>query len=606
MNISQRLTISKLIVFGLILINIYPLISTGMAIDNPLSFGIPANDGTSIQCFIVDSATAGGKTIDIPIKIPQDTDTLEYDYFWVFLDIRDLQERSFNLYYYEINLNGSIVKMLGNKTYTVKGGDNEWHDGRFALIKIDQSNFLGFEQTDVIKMFWIEYKDVSFTFFHLTNPALVIVPIARGELTAQILTYVIMCFAFLVMASFFASKIKKQVNTWMEFDLATVLLAVTWMAGGFVLFALMSGSTSSDLARQAVQIPIITVEFVLSVILGLWIPSFFLEDIIELHVIKYDPMVDTKEVMRNFLYGKHAVDPKNQIKVGHEKIHVIKTPEGMRYYKNARSILEIIGNLIHGHTAIKNMEQCYRVKVSEPSLTAKKASGLSAPFRRIFKTHEVNTRDLPLVSVKINENLKQELNYDGLAFEKPVTGMGFHLKRSAQKREILFVKDFEWKKSVYDGTGVLNNLMKETKLLSLGFAGAILAIVVLAIFLRINTEIIGVVAFMLVFLLMIYWVYDYTKQYKFLDITPVSRSALEVIFDAKKIDKMESLTVQIANDFHSLKSKYNIDLAKEKAYVQIEYLKEWDKLIQGESELSDPPLTSTGKEKKKDEHKDKG
>ena len=606
MNISQKSNIRKLTIFGLILMNIYPLMSTGMGINNPLSFGIPAEDGTSIQVFIIDSASVGGKTIDIPVKIPQDSDTLEFDYFWVFLDIRDLQERSFSIYYYEISDNGTFVRMIANKTFTVKGGDNEWHDGRFALIRIDQSNFLGFEQTDVKKLFWIEYKNVAFSFFHLTNPALVIVPIARGELTAQILSYVFMCFAFLVMASFFASRVKKKVNTWMEFDMATVLLAITWMVGGFVLMALISGSSSDDLARQAVQIPIITVEFVLSVILGLWIPSFFLEDIVELHVIKYDPMVDTKEVMRNFLYGKHAVDPKNQIKVGHEKIHVIKTPDGMRYYKNARSIIEILGNLIHGHTAIKNMEQCYRVKVSEPSLTAKRSSGLSDSFRRIFKKHAVNTEELPLVAVDINENLKQDLNYDGLAFEKPVTGLGFHLKRSTQKREILFVKDFEWKKSVYDGSGVINNLMKETKLISLGFLAAILFIVVLAVFMRVNTEIIGVVAFVLVFLLLIYWVYDYTKQYKFLDITPVSRSALEVIFDAKKIDKMESLTVQIANDFHSLKSKYNIDLAKEKAYVQIEYLKEWDKLIQGESELSDPPLTPTGKEKKKDVVKDKG
>ena len=593
-----------LLVFGLMLFNFYPLISTARAVENPLSFGIPANDGTSIQAFITTTASASGKQVEIPLKIPQDTNVLEYDYFYVFLDIRDLDERTFSLYYYELLENESIGIMVANKTFTVKGGDNEWHDARFALIKIDQSNFLGFEQTDVKKLFWLEYKDVSFSFFHLTNPALVIVPIERGQYTAQILYYVFMCFGLLVMASFVSSRIKKNVNTWMEFDMATVLLVVTWMVGGFLIFTAISGSSSTDLARQAVQVPIITVEFVLSVILGLWIPSFFLEDIVELHVIKYNPLVDTKEVMRNFLHGKHAVDPKNQIMVGYEKIHVIKTSKGYRYYKNARSIVEIIGNVLHGHTAIRNMEQCYRVGVSEPTITAKRKSGLSHQFRRVFAKQQRDNVIYQLIRALPDLDTRLILNYDGECYKREVAGLGFHLKKSDQKAELLFVKDYEWKKSVYDGSGILNNLMKETKIVSLISLFLIIVVALLAIFLRVNLEVIGLLIFVFFLLLILYWLYDYTKQYKFLDITPVSRSALEVIFDAKKIDKMETLTVQIANDFHRLKSKYNIDLAKEKAYVQIDYLKEWDKLLQGESELREAILTPQGKEKKKNEPKD--
>jgi hypothetical protein len=590
--------ISRLvIVFGLILINFYPLISIG-AVDNPMSFGIPANDGTSIQCFVSVEASVSGKQISIPLKIPQDTDTLEYDFFWVFLDIRDLEERTFSVYYYELADNGSINKMLGNKTFTVKGGQNEWHDSRFALLKIDQSNYIEFEQTDTQKMFWVEYKDVSFTFFHLTNPALVIVPISRGELTSQVLMYVIMCFFMLVMAAFASSKIKSRVNTWMDFDLATVLLLITWMFGGFLVYATAAGISTSEITRQAVQIPIIVVEFILAILLGLWIPSFFLEDIVELHVVKYDPMVDTKEVMKNFLYGKHAVDPKNQILVGYEKLHVFKTPEGMRFYKNARSLIEILGNLIHGHTAIRNLEQCYRVSITESATTLKKSQGLNQRFHRVYKDQEEKRK-------KIDPHIIQDLNYHGQITAKESSNLGFHLKRSDQKAELLFVRDFEWKKSLYDGAGVINNLLKESKIVSGAIIGSMLVIIILAMFLRVNVQFIGIIGFIFVFMLILYWLYDYTKQYKFLDITPVSRSALEVIFDAKKIDKMESLTVQIANDFHTLKSKYNIDLAKEKAYVQIEYLKEWDKLMQGESELGDPPYTPTGKEKKKSESKDK-
>ena len=66
--------ISRLcVIFGLILINFYPLISIG-AVDNPMSFGIPADDGTSIQCFISVEASVSGRKVSIPLKIPQDTD----------------------------------------------------------------------------------------------------------------------------------------------------------------------------------------------------------------------------------------------------------------------------------------------------------------------------------------------------------------------------------------------------------------------------------------------------------------------------------------------------------------------------------------------------
>ena len=98
-NTSQRSNISRFLIVGLVFLNFYPLISLAKAVDNPMSFGIPANDGTSIQAFVTTSATVNGKKVEIPLKIPQDTDTLEYDYFYVFIDIRDLEERTFSLYF---------------------------------------------------------------------------------------------------------------------------------------------------------------------------------------------------------------------------------------------------------------------------------------------------------------------------------------------------------------------------------------------------------------------------------------------------------------------------------------------------------------------------
>lgn len=137
-------------------------------------WGVVADDGSAIQPFIT------SKTLNRDYRIPQDEDTLDIDYFYVYLEWRGAStNREFILQLYErkereIIVSGETTKEDYWDLYAetivlmIKGG-NEWNDPRFALKKIDNSVLSDFKKSERKEKIVILYRDLELTFYHKTS-----------------------------------------------------------------------------------------------------------------------------------------------------------------------------------------------------------------------------------------------------------------------------------------------------------------------------------------------------------------------------------------------------------------------------------------------------
>ena len=552
--------IRKLSILVLILFPFFPLMVKGTDPDNPRQFGYSSNDGSAIQCFIVEEIALASRNRKINVLIPQEESTLEYDYFWLYLYIPDGLERIVEFNYFEKDSDkDSGWRLLESDNISFIGRTNPWGDPQMVMIKFDSSYLSSFTQTDIKRMFVINYNEISFSFIHHTNPALVIQPIQRGEFTGTIFFYVFISFMLFTGSVFVSSRVKNREGTWMEFDLTSVMLISTWLLVFSTLFMFLQGATESDILRQAVQIPVITVSFIMCVLLGLWVPSFFTEELTEVHIIKYDPLVNLKELVRSLLFGTQIEKPEKLIEVGHERLHLVKSPHGRKYYENARSAVQILGSIIHGATALVNAEKTYNVEVTIPSET----DDLS--YRQRFKRW-------------LRRYLGEIIADDDF---------GFHLRNSERKKELIFVKEFEWKKTTYEGDGYLNNIIRDRKIVSLIFVSALLGIFVLFTLARVNIETIGVMAVILSMLYLGYYIFDYTRQYRYLSITPISRNVIELIIDSNRMETLEKAAqdriTQLIND----KDALGQELVIQEAIYEGKRIAEWEMLMAGSEASSE-------------------
>jgi hypothetical protein len=165
--------------------------------------------------------------------------------------------------------------------------------------------------------------------------------------------------------------------------------------------------------------------------------------------------------------------------------------------------------------------------------------------------------------------------------------LGYHLRRSHQKMELVFVEDFEWKKSTYEGEGILNNLLYNTRLMTLAFLGGFMLLFIMFTIVRVSVDVIGVFAFIFSIFIIIYLMYDYSKKYQYLELKPLSRSALESIYDADRVEEMEDLLINTADKYRKLKNSFTIALADSKANDEIAYFEEWNELLQGTGEFNE-------------------
>jgi hypothetical protein len=552
--------IGKIVILSLILFPFYPLMVKGADPDNPRQFGYGAEDGSAIQCFVVEEVALATQDRKINVLIPQEEPLLEYDFFWLYIYIPEGGERIVEFSYYEEDIEKiSGWKLLDAENISFTGRMNVWGDPFMVMIKFDSSYLSSFTQTDIRRRFDVKYLDVEFSFEHLTNPALVIEPIQRGELTGTIFFYVFISLMLFTGSVFVSSRVKNREGTWMEFDLTSVLLISTWLLVGSILFMFLQGATESDIIRQAVQIPVITVSFIFCVILGLWIPSFFTEELTEVHIIKYDPLVDVTDLVRSLLFGSKIEKPEKLIEIGHERLHLVKSPMGRKYYENARSFVQILGSIIHGATALINAEKCYSVEVTVPSETD------DLTYRQRFKR---------LIKRYLGEKLADD-------------DFGFHLRNSEMKKELIFVKEFEWKKSTYKGTGLLNNIIRDRKIVSLLFVVGLLLMFVLFTVLKVNIETIGLFAFIFSMMYIGYYIYDYTRQYRYLSLTPISRNVIELIIDSKRAEIMEEAAQDRIASLINERDQLGQKLITQEAIYEGKRIAEWENLLSGSEEASE-------------------
>jgi len=137
-------------------------------------WGIVADDGSAIQPFIT------SRTLGRDYRIPQDEDTLDSDYFYIYLEWRGSQtSREFIFQLYERKERDIII---GDKTEREKywdlyaetiipmiRGANEWGDPRFALKKIDNSALADFQKADSKEKLVILYRNLEIAFYHKTS-----------------------------------------------------------------------------------------------------------------------------------------------------------------------------------------------------------------------------------------------------------------------------------------------------------------------------------------------------------------------------------------------------------------------------------------------------
>lgn len=492
--------------------------------ENPYSFGIPADDGTTIQVYYEEEFIIAGKDRVVKIKIPQDKKLLEYDYFYVLIDVRDGVDRHFQVEYYEYNSSTNITgQLLLKKLFTLGGGDNEWNDQRFGHMRIDESNFYEFTQTDVKRVFVIKYKDLEIMFDHQTNPFLVKELVSRGERTAEALYYGILTLAYMVISLFLASRIRNKLAAWVGFDFTTVALVISWGTLGLLGIAIIEGMTQYDVMRQTTQIPVPTILFFISVLFSLWITTFFTIRATTLHVIKYEPRVDTTTIIKNYIFGNATKDPKKFIGVGYQKLDVVKTEYGKNYYENSKSLVQLFGAALHGATALISTGKIFTLEVNLQARDEYKKTFLE----------------------KIRHKVREKIG-----------DLGLYLTESHQKEELLFVTDFRWKKSQSNPNFWLNKIIDNPWLTTALFLGVTLAITFALSMAGRAFDVITFFWFIIALVYIVYVIFNHTKKYRYLEVDPLPRSALELIYDSARVFESERI---ISTELTKLKDR-NVEL----------------------------------------------
>jgi hypothetical protein len=255
-------------------------------VESFVPWGIPADDGSSIQPFIT------SKTTRQDFRIPQDmgnreSKPLTQDYFWVYLDWDGSQTvREFILQLYH---KVEIEIIVGDESKTITDwevyaevtveivrGYNEWQDMRFGLKKIDNNVFSDLTKADRVEKVVLLYRNLELEFYHKTSEAEVeqTKTLQQWNIEAWIL---IGWTFFLSLIAGASSKSILRKATYVP-DLPPFyfwLLVALLLLSSTVIFLLISGENLDDIMRIVVLIPAPVLSVLFSLYFAFWLAAKF-------------------------------------------------------------------------------------------------------------------------------------------------------------------------------------------------------------------------------------------------------------------------------------------------------------------------------------------
>jgi len=485
-------------------------------------FGQPSIDGSAIQVFYTEDNKCSGRIRDI--RIPQDSDFLDWDYFCLYVAIPDdsprfvivdfFEPETISIERYDDNAQAYISvnittfsKLISSTNITLYRGQNEFNDRRFALLKVTSNQINGFLASDIERLFVVKYNELSpIEFKHQTSFDKVPITQTRGDINSLILAQI----GFLVISIFVSVIASRWVyfkvgNIFPNFSVSTLLLLVTWFI--FIMFAYVYVQTNS-VSETVRQLSIFRPEIVSLLIAGymfLWLPAQYRPKTLgESLLIALDiPFVSAKDIKDTATKGdlrqSEIMSLLKYPKSKRKKLYSYIDKDGKKQYaKNPDSYLDLISRLLFG--------------------------GLKLDFDKTLIIPDVNGKD-----------------------------------------ELIFVFNYKETPSKF--------ITKDQKqMVYLGTIAGILISIPLAIFFW--NAIIILTATLILFLIVFYAYMNITTKYAY-DLTKCSRNVLSAMYDAKTVKALD-------NELDILLHE-NMQLEREKMLSVTEAKGEW--MFDWENEL---------------------
>ncbi|MEW5821821.1 MAG: hypothetical protein AB1782_16625 [Cyanobacteriota bacterium] len=374
----------KLLLFLVCLsfVSVSVIASTETNRDNPVD-GTVADDWTSIQLYYELDSTHR-------VKIPQETTMLPKEdlimIFFVYPHHTNNYTVKFTMYELETKIisytnekNELVTKNVTDftrvvSTYnvTVRSGQNEWNDPRFAYVRITSTSWADLQPEDRKTLIVCSYRNVMIKFHHKTDYALVPITITRGEANLNAFYYIMLLLIVVTGSVAFSSMLYFKVgNYWPRPNIAIVVLLIGYFLGAIFIMTLLEANQSLyETQRRMLSFTVIPLEAIIGVIGGwffLFIPGQFRPKTLgeSLLISVNIPYYSARQMYENIRKG--VVDPNVEDLLKDQsckKLILYKyiDKHGRKQYaRNPNSYLDLISRLLFGGIKI-NTEQTIVLK----------------------------------------------------------------------------------------------------------------------------------------------------------------------------------------------------------------------------------------------------
>ncbi|OLS19119.1 MAG: hypothetical protein HeimC3_47300 [Candidatus Heimdallarchaeota archaeon LC_3] len=413
--------------------------------------GIQAEDGTAIQIF--------RPTSNRDFYYPQDCEDIPFDRcllpnekFYIYIDFLDYDDTprnvTLNLYQLETTLVQfqdpetlewitrnvtDYTKLVDNITLTMKKGQNEYGDTRYAIKKIDTTVWSALKPTDDKEYILIQYLDLSVDFWHRTNYGSIPVTLTNDQIYSyayvQVAYFVVALIVGIVVGSILTAKVNR---VYPAIPLSSIIIAGLLFFIVF-LFNLVSqilsnsiSGTEEEIFRQFAGVKPEFVSVSIAVLISLWIPSAFRNQALgKALVVKLNIPYENRKELFEKLINRDTNELRKKLKDvlpdgDWMELHFYTTWRGRKVYThNPDSILSFITNLIWGG-----------VKIAWESTTVVPAGGKDEKYKKneIILTADFEEKSSVLLPKKYQDYINIALIV--------VSGVSFFLA--------FFIKELIW------------------------------------------------------------------------------------------------------------------------------------------------------------------
>lgn len=329
-------------------------------------WGIEAEDGTAIQIFYNDDG--------VDLRVPQDSDRLPFEDFYVYLDVRDESERSihFNMFgaeksstatynpdtqQYTFKNETTFTKYVGNYTMKMRRGQNDYGSNRFSLKRIDTGVWTDLKPSSEVTRIEVRYQNLVFSFMHQTDYSKIPLTKTIGFFNMEVIFNVIFLAGILVASVIAGSIVAKGVGgVFPKVNLSLLAFLITWFIIALILQMLTETKSTAETMRRLMVLDPQLISVFIGFLAFFWIPSKFRpESLSKTRLVSFNiPFLDIISILDDVKNGR--VRPENQDLLKEplcdwiDLFHYtdIKTNK-IRYVRNPDSYWDFFSRVFFGH-----------------------------------------------------------------------------------------------------------------------------------------------------------------------------------------------------------------------------------------------------------------